>query len=87
MFDEDIVIAHEIKGVHCPECGGSLLKHSGKAWCDWCSAFTTPQPDGELLAVGDDEVDQLLAQLEKERRQQRGYRTNHHAKRQRRIGS
>ena len=38
----EIKFAPEIKGKQCPECGGSLVRHSEQAYCDWCQSNVRP---------------------------------------------
>lgn len=42
----DIQFAPEIRGVHCPHCGGSLVRHSNRAYCDECELFVKPVREG-----------------------------------------
>lgn len=81
-MDDDIRIAPEIKGVHCPVCGGGLLFTSKGVWCDWCDEFVNPVLDEDLLESSDGDINQLLEQLEKERKP-RGHRTHHSRRRSR----
>jgi len=41
----DIQFAPEIRGVQCPECGGSLVRHSNRAYCDWCQLYVRPKKE------------------------------------------
>lgn len=35
-----------IYGVHCPYCGGGLLRvGERRAYCDWCDRYVRPQSD------------------------------------------
>jgi hypothetical protein len=37
-------------GVHCPVCGGSLLKRGKRAYCDWCDENVKPEADAKESA-------------------------------------
>lgn len=69
---DDIKTAKELRGVHCPSCGGTLVVHRSRAYCDWCDTYPRPEHDSELQS-DDPEVDELIADLERQRRR-RGHR-------------
>jgi len=51
----DIQFAPEIRGVQCPECGGSLVRYSHRAYCDWCQLYVRPKKEYQRSGEKDEE--------------------------------